>query len=493
MLADGVCYKHVMKRSDLVFAAIQVPFDYLALVVSFVLAYWVRVHYPQFVPAFIAEPLAETLNYSPVAQLLPYQYHLRYILILSAIMVGIFVLSGLYRWQRFPRLTETFSKVLRAVANAFLVVLLVAFAQGTMVLPRLVVVYALLISLFLLLVSRGVVAAVRQLLYRWGIAVVRIAVLGDGEGAERAIKIIRRNRRHGYRVSGTFGREDLKALRRAIRKHSCDEVLVAGHVSERDLVELREYCIEHRVGLLVVPSVFTLLSSNLLVRDLAGFALVEVPVTPLEGWGSLLKRGMDLVIGAAALVVLAPIYLLIALIILIDEPGPVLFRHRRLGEDLKPFALWKFRTMSVKYGDGPGGLSEAFKQYLQDNPSAQKEWTTYQKLRHDPRVTRTGRWLRKLSLDELPQFINVLKGELSLVGPRPIVEGELTKYGRLRYRLGTIKPGVTGLWQVSGRNDTTYEERVRLDMVYIENWSLGLDLMICLRTVWVMLFRRGAY
>src|SRR5690606_12751395 len=138
---------------------------------------------------------------------------------LSAIMVGIFVVSGLYKWQRFPRLAETVSAVVRAVSNAFLVLLLIAFVRGTLALPRLVIVYALLLSLLLLLISRGVVAAVRQLLHRWGIALVRIAVLGDGDGAERAIKIIKGNRRHGYRVAGTFGKDDLKALRRSIRKH----------------------------------------------------------------------------------------------------------------------------------------------------------------------------------------------------------------------------------------------------------------------------------
>lgn len=482
-----------MKRSELVFAGIQIPLDYLALVASFVVSYWVRVRWPGVVPSFITEPFGDALRYTPNPQLVPYQTYLPYILTMSGVMTLIFVLSGLYRWHRFPRPSETFASVIRAVANAFLLILLVAFVRGTVVLPRLVIVYALLICIVLLMLSRGIVGAARQLLHRWQIAVVRIAILGDGEAAERAAKVIRRNRRLGYRVCGTFDREDIKALRRAIRRRACDEVLVAGQLSERDLVELREYCIEHRVGLLVVPNVFTFLSSNMLVRDLAGYALIEIPVTPLEGWGYFVKRIFDVVLSFVAIILLSPVYLLLAIIVFIDEPGPIFFKHKRLGEDLETFGLWKYRTMSVKYGDGPNGLSEAFKKYLRDNPAAQKEWNTYQKLKVDPRVTRAGRWLRKLSLDELPQFFNVLKGDVSLVGPRPIVESELPKYGRLRYRLGSIKPGATGLWQVSGRNETTYEERVRLDMVYIENWSIWLDISICLRTVWVMIFRRGAY
>ena len=482
-----------MKRSELVFAGIQIPLDYLALVASFVVSYWVRVRWPGFVPSFITEPFGDSLNYTPNPQLVPYQTYLPYILTLAGVMTLIFILSGLYRRQRFPRPWESFSHVVRAVANAFLLILLIAFARGTVVLPRLVIVYALLVSILLLSISRGIVAAVRQLLHRWQIAVVRIAILGEGEAAERALRVIKRNRRLGYRVCGSFSRDEMKALRRAIRKRTCDEVLVAGHMTERDLVELREYCIEHRVGLLVVPNVFTFLSSRMLVRDLAGYAMIEIPVTPLEGWGSLVKRFFDIILSVAAIIVLSPVYLILALIVWIDEPGPVFFKHKRLGEDLQTFGLWKYRTMSIKYGDGPNGLSEAFKQYLRDNPAAGKEWDKYQKLKNDPRVTKVGRVLRKLSLDELPQFFNVLKGDLSLVGPRPIVDSELPKYGRLRYRLGSIKPGATGLWQVSGRNETTYEERVRLDMVYIENWSIWLDFSICLRTVWVMIFRRGAY
>lgn len=486
-----------MKRSELVFVGVQIPLDYLALVASFVLSYWVRVRYPSAVPGFIAGPFGDSLNYTPNAQLLPYQHYLNYILVLAGVMTLIFILSGLYRWNRFPRPAETFSSVVRAVANAFLIVLLIAFARGSIVLPRLVIIYALALSVVLLTLSRGIVSAVRQLLHRWQIAVIRMAILGSGEGANRAIEVIRLNRRAGYQVTDTFAPEEINALRRVIRRRLVDEVLVASHLSEQELVELREYCIEHRVGLLVVPSVFTFLSSKLLVRDLAGYAMVEIPVTPLEGWGFIVKRVADLILSLLALITLLPLLMLIALIVWLDDPGPIFFRHNRLGEDLHTFRLWKFRTMKRAFCDGPGfdatTAQAKFQEILHADPTLMKEWQKYQKLKDDPRVTRVGRWLRKLSLDELPQFINVLMGDLSLVGPRPIVKSELPKYGRLKYRLGTIKPGATGLWQVSGRNDTTYEERVRLDMVYIENWSIWLDLTICLRTVWVMLFRRGAY
>ena len=199
-----------------------------------------------------------------------------------------------------------------------------------------------------------------------------------------------------------------------------------------------------------------------------------------------LKRVVD-----SSLVVLAlPLALLlvasIGLAIKLDSRGPVFYGHRRLGKDGAPFTLWKFRTMERH-------ASEKLDRLLAEDAAAQKEWAQDQKLRNDPRVTRVGRWLRRNSLDELPQLANVLLGQMSLVGPRPIVEDELARYGQ-RYTLYIqIRPGITGIWQVSGRNDLPYSERVRLDQYYICRWSAWLDMHILCRTVVVVLMRRGAY
>jgi lipopolysaccharide/colanic/teichoic acid biosynthesis glycosyltransferase len=192
-------------------------------------------------------------------------------------------------------------------------------------------------------------------------------------------------------------------------------------------------------------------------------------------------------IGAAVLLVmLLPLLLPIAWLIWRADGSPVLFGHFRVGRDGRLFKCLKFRTMRL---DADRVLNDL----LQNNPALREEWLRDQKLRRDPRVTKIGEFLRRTSLDELPQLLNVLRGEMSLVGPRPITMSELAKYGASRWHYLNVRPGMTGLWQVSGRNNTTYEERVALDRHYVEHRSIALDVKILLRTVYVVLRRDGAH
>jgi len=197
-----------------------------------------------------------------------------------------------------------------------------------------------------------------------------------------------------------------------------------------------------------------------------------------------LKRCLDVSVAATALFVLLPLMLLVVLAVRHDG-GPALFRHTRLGRHGRPFACLKFRSMVVD-------ADEALRRHLDRDAAARQEWAATQKLTHDPRVTRLGRMLRKSSLDELPQLINVLRGEMSLVGPRPIVPDEAARYGELFEPCFSVRPGVTGLWQVSGRSDCPYEERVRLDARYAREWSLAQDLAILIKTVPAVLAQRGS-
>lgn len=200
----------------------------------------------------------------------------------------------------------------------------------------------------------------------------------------------------------------------------------------------------------------------------------------------LLKRGIDLLFTFTVGLFLFPVLLILAIAVRLDSSGPAMFAHTRLGRNGRHFKVYKFRTMAV---NGDAILAE----HLAATPEARTEWEETQKLKDDPRVTRMGKFLRKTSLDELPQLINVLSGEMSLVGPRPIVDSEVEKYGE-DYALYTrVRPGITGLWQVSGRNDVSYEERVRLDHYYVCNWSVWLDILIIVRTVPEVLHCSGAY
>ena len=210
----------------------------------------------------------------------------------------------------------------------------------------------------------------------------------------------------------------------------------------------------------------------------------EAPATPPRD--DLVKAAFDRMAALFGIILLLPLLLMVAGLIWLSDPGPVLFSHPRVGRGGRVFRCLKFRTM-VRNSD------EVLVRHLEADPEAAREWDEQRKLRHDPRVTSLGRALRKTSIDELPQLLNVLKGEMSLVGPRPIVEAEARYYGAAMRDYTSVRPGLTGLWQVGGRSDTSYAERVRLDQTYVRSRSLWLDFKIILRTVVVVLKGRGSY
>jgi Undecaprenyl-phosphate galactose phosphotransferase WbaP len=214
-------------------------------------------------------------------------------------------------------------------------------------------------------------------------------------------------------------------------------------------------------------------------------ALVEFPRLALPG-ARRVKRTLDIAFAIVLAIVALPVSLLIAAAILIESGRPVFFRHRRIGRGGRSFSLLKFRTMAQN-------SDEILAEYLAGNPEAAHEWDRNRKLRYDPRVTRIGRLLRRTSLDELPQIFNIFRGEMSIAGPRPIVEAEIAKYGNTYPLYSLAKPGLTGLWQVSGRNDTTYRRRVELDAAYVRNWTPALDFKLLFKTVGVVVKGKGAY
>jgi Undecaprenyl-phosphate galactose phosphotransferase WbaP len=238
--------------------------------------------------------------------------------------------------------------------------------------------------------------------------------------------------------------------------------------------------------LLIMHSSPALCSLTIDARQIGGSLAVEVRRDLLLPFPRLAKRFMDLLIVCLVLPAVAFTILLVAILIRLESPGPIFFGHRRIGRDHHSFRAWKLRTMQVN-GD------ELLQKVLAEDGALREEWLRNRKLRHDPRITRVGRFLRKMSLDELPQLWNVLRGEMSLVGPRPIVEEEVAAYGQNFSLYCRVTPGLTGLWQVSGRNTVSSRDRVHLDSYYVRNWSPWLDLHILARTAKVVLTGQGAY
>ncbi len=289
---------------------------------------------------------------------------------------------------------------------------------------------------------------------------------------------------------GDAQRLDSGVLEEAVqlsRKHRVDTLFLAmPHASREYIAALADAAGVHFRSVVVIPDLSGVTSSAVVARNLGGTLGVEVRHNLLDPWVRRFKRALDLIGVLVGGLLISPVLIALALLVRLDSQGPAFFGHQRLGAGSAHFRCWKFRTM---HADAERLLEE----HLKENPHLRAEWEQNQKLRDDPRVTRVGRLLRKTSLDELPQLWNVLRGEMSLVGPRPIVDAEVPKYGPVYGLYERAKPGMSGFWQVNGRSDTSYENRVGMDAHYVRNWSFWLDLVILARTVRCVLFSGGAY
>ncbi|MDR0639139.1 MAG: undecaprenyl-phosphate galactose phosphotransferase WbaP [Spirochaetaceae bacterium] len=263
-------------------------------------------------------------------------------------------------------------------------------------------------------------------------------------------------------------------------------IVAAPELSEHALSALLTHSVSAFRYNVLLPSFLNVTNIWMNIRDFNGM-LGFASTNHLQlWWNRMYKRALDLFAVITGGLVILPVLLAIALLVKITSPGPILYGHSRIGQNGKVFKAYKFRTMAKN-------AEELLARLLDSDPLIRKEWDEAHKIKNDPRITRFGRFLRRTSLDEFPQLINVLKGEMSLVGPRPIVDDEIKRYGGNFQRIFSVKPGITGLWQVSGRSDTDYFDRVSFDTYYLQSWSIWLDLWVLYRTIGVVLGRKGAY
>jgi len=326
-------------------------------------------------------------------------------------------------------------------------------------------------------------------IYRRGFGQTPVLLVGDDEGRTRLRGMMERAP-GAYVLAGevdlgTGGAEAyLASVREVLDRTGARSVVLVGaeHLPDEVLLELIHSVRLRGVPLRVVPGAFALMRGRTILSEGMGLPLLEVHYPGLDNTQRTLKRVLDVAVSMSGLVLLSPLFLAVAIAILIDSPGPVLFRQKRVGADEKVFVCYMFRSMQRE-----AELRQADLEALNEI-----EGPTF-KIKDDPRVTRVGRFLRRWSIDELPQLLNVLKGEMSLVGPRPLpVRDFLRMEESHKRRLGAV-PGMTGHWQTSGRSDLSFEEMVRLDLYYIENWSLSFDLKIILKTLGTVLRREGSY
>jgi Undecaprenyl-phosphate galactose phosphotransferase WbaP len=416
-----------------------------------------------------------------------------------AVWIGLRVLLGLYPGYGLDSVERLRRHVYSVSAT---VAILAVFALGLQfgdLLSRLMLGVTFLGLLFIAPISQYLTRRVLKRFKLWGKPVV---VLGYLDTGAQLVDLLKQEWDLGYMPVGISENHLIpagsgfrtttyaKALTTTMdvgRRRKIDTcILATPHTRREQLADMVHIVSETFEHIMVMPNLNGVTNSAVVARDLSGTLAVEIKHNLLNPWAQRLKRALDLFGAVVGGFFICPLLLTIAVLIKLDSPGRVLFGHRRLGAKDEHFLCWKFRTMHV---DAERMLNEC----LQRHPNLQAEWEQNHKLRDDPRVTSIGRFLRKTSLDELPQLWNVLRGEMSLAGPRPIVDEEVSKYDKDYELYRRIRPGMSGFWQVGGRSEIDYKIRVAMDAYYVRNWSVWLDIIILARTVKIVLFGHGAY
>jgi len=459
-----------MKKSELIFSALLVPVDFLMFLLAGIAAYFLRV-----------SPLVANLRPVLFALNLPFERY--FILLLGTSIFGIlvFTVSGLYNITSQKRLFKEFFQIIVGVSAAVLAIIIYIFWTGEAFDSRFIILAAWIFGIIFVSLGRFFVKKLqRYLVGRYDVGIHNVIVIGEDKMSRRINKEIQRHPDLGYRIIRHFYNLRMEKIKKFILRTRpfIDEVILASPYYERnDVLEILDFCEEQRIGFKFVPNVFQTLTANVELNTFDGVPLIEMKRTPLDGWGKIMKRGVDVLSSLIGLIVLSPIFLVIALIIRSDSQGPIFVRLRRISQR-KEFNLYKFRSMIKNAEKLKKGL-------LKHNE--RKDGPLF-KMKDDPRITKVGKFLRKYRIDELPQLFNVLRGDISLVGPRPHQPDEIAKYEKHHKKVLLIRPGVTGLAQVSGSSDLPFEEEVKLDTYYIENWSLKRDIYILLKTL-ITLFR----
>jgi len=426
-------------------------------------------------------------------------FYARLVLLLIPLWLAVFRLVGLYNHHNLLGGTREYSQLFHGVSTGMLMVVLLTFLEPTFIIARGWLLSAWVLAFLFIALARFALRRVVYHLRTRGYFVTAAVVVGTNPEAVALAEQLATWRTSGLDVKGcvatnieaerdpapdiaTLGA--IADLERLVTRLGIEEVVVAtSAVSRQELVDLfRLFAADRRVQLRLSSGLFEVMTTGLEIKELAYVPLINVRPVRLSGIDTALKALLDYGVALAVLVLLWPLLVVVALAVRLDTPGPVIHRRRVLGLGGTEFDALKFRTMCV-HGD----------QILARRPELMRQLAQRGKLTRDPRVTRVGRLLRRTSLDELPQVLNVLAGQMSIVGPRMITADEHHRYGQWDLNLLTVKPGLTGLWQVSGRSDVSYEERVQLDMNYIRNWTIWLDLYILMKTVPAVLKGRGAY
>jgi len=461
--------------------------DLLVIFISFWVSFLLRSEVlPHLFPKF------KTVHLLPFSVILDNYY-------MAFVWIFVFAHERLYT-KRFPFSNEIKALLKSATISTIIIMIMIFITRKQVKFSRTIVILAWLLSLLLFPIFRYLT---KIFLIKAGLWQKKLIILGVNPTSLSILRSIHKNKTMGYEVLGFleddfrkkgkkyFGIEVLgpiSELERIISKYKSKDIMVSTPYLERkELKEFLSKCEELSESMWIIPR-----SGNFLARGVEIEVYGDVPTlyrkkNLAKPWNIVIKTLFDKILALTLIILLIPLFLIIALTIKLDSKGPVIFKQKRIGRQKKIFTLYKFRSMHV---DSHSKLAT----YLANNPEVNEEWKKYKKIKgHDPRVTKVGKIIRRFSLDELPQLLNVLQGKMSLVGPRPYLAEELEGNDPFIKTIIQVKPGITGPWQVSGRSEIPFKERLRLDEYYIRNWSLGIDLIILLKSLGVIFSKKGAY
>lgn len=460
-----------MKRSELFFSFLLVPLDFIAIILAGISAYYIR--FSQI-----------TTDIRPVIFSLPFGEYFKIILLIGISWIIIFAFSGLYNIKGTKSIVREIYSVILACSTGLVLIVIMIFFFRELFSSRFIVLAGWLLTILYVSLARVLIRFIQRSLFKYNIGVHKVIMVGNSKTTDILVHEFFKRKNTGYEVVKRlrdFNLDTSQELSEFLRLKEVDEIIQSDpNLSKAEILRLYDFADENH---LTFKYAADLLGTKVLkteVTEISGIPIVEVKKTPLEGWGRIGKRIFDILFSGLLIILLSPILLITALLIKIDSYGPVFFSLKddgsplfRVGQGAKIFRYFKFRSMipgtdSMRYNE------LADKNTRDDGPMV--------KIKDDPRVTRIGKFIRRWSIDELPELFLVLSGKMSLVGPRPHLPEEVAKYEHHHKKVLTVKPGMTGLAQISGRSDLSFEDEVKLDNYYIENWSIILDLSIILRT-----------
>lgn len=470
-------------NSSLIYAVFLVVGDFLALLAAFSIAYILRVK-------FDTRPLIEQI---------PVETYLYGFLTILPLWIIVHALLGLYARDIYENRFREFGRLILGASLGMLVVIGYDFIINDTLFPaRLVAAYGLLLSFGLLVFFRSFARLVRSTLFSYGVGVNNVLIIGSGPSTQTIVRELKDTTHSGHRIVGIVGDQQgsfkvFADFEVAITKlkniglHSIIQTELYKDTEENN--KIMTYAQSHHVAYRFIPGNDELFVGNIEVELFRGTPVVTVHQTALIGWGQVVKRVIDLLASTLLLAVLSPVLLLAAVVIkLLNPRETIIFQQTRLTQFDRPFKVYKFRSQYKRFD---GTTPEQAFQRLGKPELAQQYRAGGDHLPSDPRMLRGGNLLRSSSIDELPQLINVLRGDISLVGPRALIPEELEAY-RHKHHILSVKSGITGLAQVSGRRDLSFEERRKLDTYYVQNWSFWLDIIILLKTLRAVLAGSGA-